>query len=116
MLSKISISVVLAAAMFVNATRLPATPCVLSNIPSEKACAPACCANKTCCETSHRNTASPVQPLAKSGSDQQNIVTFPATIGVAVLDHAAAASSVFSSARFAANSPAPLALNCIRLI
>jgi hypothetical protein len=53
--------------------------------------------------------------LAKSGSDQQNIATFPATVGVAVLDHTAPAS-VFSSAQFAAHSPAPLALNCIRLI
>jgi len=116
MLSKISISVVLAAAMFVSATRLSAAPCVLSKTPSEKACAPTCCANRTCCETSHRNTASPVQPLAKSGSDQQNIATFAATIDVAVLHHAAAASSVFSGAQFAAYSPAPLALNCIRLI
>jgi hypothetical protein len=116
MLSKVSLSPVLVAALLVSATQLPAAPCALSNTPSEKACAPACCANKTCCETSHRNTASPLQPLAKSGSDQQNIVTLPATVGVAVLDHAAPASSVFSSAQFAAHSPLTLALICIRLI
>jgi hypothetical protein len=116
MLSKVSLSAVVGAALLVSATRLPAAPCALSNTPSEKACAPACCANKTCCETSHRNTASPLQPLAKSGSDQENIATFPATVGVAVLNHAASSSSVFSSAHFAAHSPAPLALNCIRLI
>jgi|ERR1700719_3030024 len=116
MLSKVSLSAVLAAALLASAMRLPAAPCALSNTPSEKACAPACCANKTCCETSHRNTASPLQPLAKSGSDQQNIATFPATVGVAVLDYAAPASSVFSSARFAGHWPAPLALTCIRLI
>jgi hypothetical protein len=117
MLSKISVSVMVATALFGASMRLPAASCILSNAPSEKACKPGCCANKTCCKTSQKNTAPPVQPLAKSGSDQQNIAALPAMVAVAVLNQAATTESpIFSSAECTAHSPAPLTLICIRLI
>src|SRR2546428_9817073 len=116
MLGKIGTSVILATALFFGAIRLPAAPCILSNAPSEKACAPGCCANKTCCETSHQRTGPPVQPLAKSGSDQQNIAALPPAVAVVVVNQAATDSSFFPSAEPTAHSPPPLALICIRLI
>jgi hypothetical protein len=116
MVSKIATSIILAAALLGASTQLPAASCIVSNAPAEKACTPACCSNTTCCETSHERTGPPVQPLAKSGSDQQNIATPPSTVAVTVFDQAAAESLVFSRVECIAHSPAPLALICIRLI
>jgi hypothetical protein len=116
MLSRIIISVALAMALVAAPTRVSARSCILVNAPTQKACQLACCANKTCCKTSHKNTSPPAQPLAKSGSDQGNIATLPSPVAVAMLNYAPAESFVFSSADCAAHSPAPLALNCIRLI
>jgi hypothetical protein len=117
MISKLATAVMLASALFVASMPLSAAPCILSNTPSEEACEPGCCANKTCCETSHTNTAPPAQPITKSGSDLQNIVVLSATVSVAGLNPATTVESVaFSSAENARHSPAPLALICIRLI
>jgi hypothetical protein len=115
MVGKIAISVILAAALFGASTQLSAS-CILSNAPIEKACRPGCCADTTCCETSQKKTASPVQPLAKPGSDQQSIPTLPSTSAGVVLDQTAAESPVFSSVECTAYSPPLLALICIRLI
>jgi hypothetical protein len=116
MLSRIMISVALAVALVGAPARISARSCILSNAPAQKACPPACCANKTCCETSPKNTSPPAQTLAKSGPDQGNIATLPSPVVVAVLNYAPAESFVFSSADCAAHSPAPLTLICIRLI
>jgi len=86
MVSKIGTSIILAAAFFGASMRLPTASCILSNAPAEKACTPGCCANKTCCITSPNNTGPPVQLLAKSGSDQQNIATPPSAVAMAVLN------------------------------
>lgn len=116
MLGKIGTSMVVATALFIGAVRLPAVPCILSNAPSEKACAPGCCKNKSCCETSQQRTGPPVQPLAKTGTDQQNIATVAPIVPVAVFDQATAELFVFSSAEGRAHSQPPFALICIRLI
>ena len=117
MISKIGMSVVLAMALFLAPARLSAATCILINAPSEKACDAGCCANKTCCETSQKNTAPPVQPLAKSGSNQHNTVALPTVVVVALLNYAPATESPISlGAEWTAHSPAPLALICIRLI
>src|ERR1700730_2931689 len=116
MAGKISVSVMLATALILGAVRLPTAPCILANAPSEKACTPGCCANKSCCETSHQRTGRPVQPLAKSSSDQQNIATLSSTAAVAVSDQTATELFVFPSVEQGVHSPAPLALICIRLI
>jgi hypothetical protein len=116
MLSRIMMSVALAVALVAAPVRISARSCILVNAPTQKACQPVCCANKTCCQTSHKNTSPPAQPLAKFGSDQGNIATLPVPIAVAVLNYAPVESFVFSSAGRAVHSPAPLALICIRLI
>ena len=116
MFGKNSISMMLATALVIGAVRLPAAaPCILSNAPIEKACAMDCCKNISCCETSQQRNAPPVQPLAKAGSDQQNILTLP-TVPVAIFNYVEEASFIFSSADDSAHSPPPLALICIRLI
>ena len=114
--SKIVISVAVGLALFGATVRLPATPCFVTNTPSEKACEPGCCANKACCATSHQRTEPPVQPLAKSPSDQQNVATVPAVIAFALPVQVATESRILSSAEGIAHSLPPLALTCICLI
>jgi hypothetical protein len=117
MLSKITVSVAVGLALFSAAVRLPASPCMITNTPSEKTCQPGCCANKACCETSHERTGPPVQPVAKSGADQQNISALPPMVAVALVTPTATTDShIFSSAERFAHSPTPFALICIRLI
>jgi len=110
------ISVALAVALVTTPACISARSCILVNAPTQKACQLACCANKTCCKTSPKNTSPPAQPLAKSGSDQGNIATWHSPVAVTVLNYTPGESCVFSSADCAAHSPAPLALICIRLI
>ena len=119
MLSRIIISVSLVAALFIAVPlRLSARSCIASNPSSEQACQSNCCANKACCEMSHERTGSPVQPLAKSGADQQNMSAIPATVAVALATPLPARESDRPrfSAESTAHSPPPLALICIRLI
>jgi hypothetical protein len=116
MLNRIIISVAVAATLIAAPVSVSARSCILSNAPSEKACQSDCCANKTCCATSPKNTASAFQPLAKSASDQQNIATLPSAVAFVRLCPADGTSSVFSSRDCTAHSPPPLALICIRLI
>src|SRR2546426_12565742 len=71
MLSRIIVSLATAAALFTAPVGLAAGSCILSSAPSQKACQSSCCANKTCCATSPKNTAPPSQPLAKGDSSQQ---------------------------------------------
>src|SRR5256885_5349827 len=111
MFSRIAISVVLASALLLSAARLPAASCILSNAPSEKACTMTCCANQTCCETSHQRTGPPVQPLAKASSDQPNIPALSSTVAAAVFQQAATESLIFSGAECSAHSPPPLTLS-----
>jgi hypothetical protein len=110
--SKTSVAVMLAIALVAASMRLPAAACTASTV----ACELGCCANKNCCETSQKKTPPPVQPLAQSVSDQQNIATLASTVPVTVFDQAATQLFVFSSADCRAHSPPPLALICIRLI
>jgi hypothetical protein len=106
-----------AMALPVAATPLSARTCILSNVASEKACKPGCCANKKCCETSEKNRATPSQPLAKSGADQQNIVASPTAIAVVGIDQAPSAKSFsYLSRNNSSHFQATLAFICIRLI
>ena len=104
-------------AMVVTPLRLPAASCILSNAPSREACKMACCANKTCCAVSKKNTAPVSQPLYKSGDgNQQQMIGF---VSVPIIDSIAVAASaqpVCASAPVRAHSPPPLAATCIRLI
>jgi hypothetical protein len=116
MFSKVTVSVAVGLALFAATVRLPATPCFVTNTPSEKACQPGCCANKACCTTSHERTGPPVQPLAKSSPDQQNVATLPPTVAAFWSVQIAVEPQVFSSAEWTEHSPPPLELICIRLI
>jgi len=116
MLSRIMISVAMAAALLVAPVSISARSCILLNAPAEKACQPGCCANKTCCATSQKNTAPISQPLAKSGSNQQTIAALPSVVTVVGLSPVAETPSIFSSRDCMAHSPPQLVLICIRLI
>jgi hypothetical protein len=115
-LSRILFGAALTAALSASPLQLPVASCILSNAPSTKACMPGSCANKACCKTSQKSNAAPVQPMAKSGSDQQNIAALPTVAALVGLWPAAGTSSVFSSRDCKAHSPPTLAFICIRLI
>jgi hypothetical protein len=117
MLIRATIPLALAAAMLVAPMRLPAAACVLTNVPSEKACSAGCCANMNCCQTSNKRTSPPVQPLAMSGSEQQNIVALPVAVAVTdvarlPIDRPAISLPLVTSTSHSTT----LALICIRLI
>jgi hypothetical protein len=107
----------MAITLSVVAMPLSARSCILSNVASEKACKPGCCANKKCCETSEKNRAIPSQPLAKSGADQQNIVASPPAIAIVGVDQDTTLKSALRlGPTGSSHSPPTLALICIRLI
>jgi len=110
------ISMAMAAALFMAPVGLAARSCILVNQPSQKACQPSCCANKTCCATSPKNTAPPSQPLAKADSSQQLSATcFAATLPLPDCE-VGAEQFRFQAAAPLANSPPRLALLCTFLI
>ena len=115
-LSRTVISVIVAMTVPLGATPLSARSCILSNVASEKACKPGCCANKICCATSPRNTAPPSQPLAKADSGQQpSAICFAAALPLSSRE-VGAEQFRFQAAAPLANSPPRLALLCTFLI
>ncbi len=116
MLGRITISLAMAVALMATPFHVSARSCIVFDTAMNKACQPACCANKTCCATSPKNTAPASQPLAKSVSDQQNVAALSSQSALALLTPVAIASSFFSFEDSAAHSPPRLALTCIRLI
>src|SRR2546430_3774167 len=116
MLSRIIISMAMAAALFTAPVGLAARSCILSNAPSQEACQSSCCANKTCCATSPKNTTSPSQPLAKADSSQQ----LKATGFVTALSFSSCEAGTeqlrLEATAPSANSPPRLALLCTLLI
>jgi hypothetical protein len=116
MLSRIIISMAMAAALFTAPVGFAARSCILSSAPSQKACQPTCCANKTCCATSPKNTAPPSQPLAKGDSSQQpKAAGFVAAVSFSSRE-AGAEQFRFQAAAPLANSPPRLTLLCTLLI
>jgi hypothetical protein len=115
MLSRI-ISVAVATALFMAPASLSARSCIFSNAPDQKACQSSCCANKTCCATSPKNTAPPSQPLAKADSGQQlKAAGFVAALSYSNWE-AGAAGFRFQAVPPSADSPPRLALFCTLLI
>jgi hypothetical protein len=104
------------AALFTAPVGLAERSCIFSSAASQKACQSSCCANKTCCATSPKNTAPQSQPLAKADSSQQ----LKATGFVTALSFSSceAGSKQFRLEATAplANSPPRLALLCTLLI
>jgi hypothetical protein len=116
MIRRITTSLAMMTVLFAATIRLPASPCVVTNTASDKACRMGCCANKTCCATSHKRTGSPNQPAAKSSVDQQITTILPAA-GAVVLPNGFAGDANFVPLVGRANhAPPTLALICIRLI
>jgi len=116
MLSRIIISMAMAAALFTAPVGVAARSCILNNAPSQKACQPGCCANKTCCATSPKNTAPSSQPLAKADSAQQLSATcFAAALSFSTCE-AGAEQFWFQATAPSANSPPRLVLFCTFLI
>jgi len=117
MAGRIALSLLFAMAIVLAPARLSARPCVLINAPSEKACQPVCCANKTCCATSPKNTAPVAQPLAKSGfGPELNATGMP--LFTAINPHFAPAPPHFAGCNAVpyAHSPPQLAALCTFLI
>jgi hypothetical protein len=116
MLRRIIISMAMAAALFTAPVGVAARSCILTNAPSQKACQPSCCANKTCCATSPKNTAPSSQPLAKGDSSQQLKATGFVTALPLPSCEIGAEQFRFQAAAPSANSPPRLALFCTFLI
>src|SRR6266436_4657881 len=116
MLNRIIISMAMAAALFTAPVGLAARSCILSNAPSQKACQSSCCANKTCCATSPKNTAPQSQPIAKGDSSQQLKATGFVTALSFSSREVGAEQFGFQAAALLANSPPRLALLCTWLI
>jgi hypothetical protein len=117
MLSRIMISVAVAVALVAAPMGSAARSCILVNAPSQKACQPGCCANKTCCATSPKNTAPASQPLAKADSAQQLSATCFAPVALPY-PNCEVGSEQFRPhiASLPAHSPPQLALLCTFLI
>src|SRR5438105_10902978 len=101
-------------AMLVRPLQLPATSCILSNAPDQQGCKPNCCANKSCCAVSKKNTQPASPPLYKGGDvNQQQSIAF---VSVPLIDSITVASSpqpLRASVLMRAHSLPPLAATCI---
>ena len=116
MLGRVTVSLTLVAAIFVASERSTTASCIRPDTPSHKACTPACCAKKPCCETSQQRTQDPV-PFATTNSPQKNFVALTAGVPTArVTQPHATEISDFDLSEHSRHSPETLALLCIRLI
>jgi hypothetical protein len=117
MLSRIMISVAVAVTLVAAPVASAARSCILVNAPNQKACQSSCCANKTCCATSPKNTAPASQPLAKADSGQQLSANCSAT-AMLPLANCDAGTEQFRLhvTSLSAHSPPQLALLCTFLI
>jgi hypothetical protein len=117
MLRRIIISVAVAVALVAAPVGSAARSCILVNAPSQKACQPSCCANKTCCATSSKNTAPASQPLAKTDAGQQLSATCSATATLPLASCDAGTEQFrLHTTSLSAHSPPQLALLCTFLI
>jgi len=117
MLNRIMISVAVAVALVAAPVASAARSCILVSAPSEKACHPSCCANKTCCATSSKNTVPASQPLAKADAGQQLSATCVVTTAMPFSGSQAGAEQFrFHATSLPSHSPPQLALLCTFLI
>src|ERR1041385_1082391 len=117
MLSRIMLSVAMVIVLVAAPVRVSARTCILLNASGEKACQSGCCANKSCCATSQKNTAPASQLLAKSASGFELSATCVATLsaiapGCVLLDRQLSSSRTPSCAVIAPQ----LAVLCTFLI
>ncbi len=113
MLSRITISLVMAAVLVAAPMYVSARTCILSDAAAQKAGQAACCANKTCCATSQKNTAPVSQPLTKSNSGFELNATYVATFNLIAPDDASVDRQLSALRARACTIAAPqLALLC----
>jgi hypothetical protein len=74
MVTRLTLTVCMLAALFVSAVRLPASACPVSSPPIGQACKPGSCPNKACCAQAEKNKSLPSPPLAKDDSTSQHLV------------------------------------------
>jgi len=103
-------------ALFTAPVSFAARSCILSSAPVQKACKPACCANKTCCATSSEHKSTPSNPLTKADSSYKVNATSIALPVVPPSPESGAQRFAVSNTGTSAHSPPTLALICIRLI
>jgi hypothetical protein len=109
-------SIALVAALGTVPLRVSARTCIVYNTPEEKACHMDCCANKTCCATSPKNTAPTSQPLAKSATSHELSATLMPTVAVISPSLSNYQQSVPLACACSALSPPRLAVLCTFLI
>src|SRR5437870_8668580 len=113
MLGRITISLAMAVALMAAPFHVSARTCILSDAVAQKAGQPACCANKTCCATSKKNTAPVSQPLTKSTSGFELNATYVATLNLIAPDDASVDRQLSALRARACTIAAPqLALLC----
>jgi hypothetical protein len=107
----------MSAVLFTAPMGVAARSCILTSTPAQKACQSSCCANKTCCVTSPKNTAPSSEPLAKGDSSYKINATWVALpTAISPGWEFGAQHFLLSNAASDAHSPPTLALICIRLI
>jgi len=118
MLSKIIVSVAVTAVLFAAPLGFATRSCILSSAPTEQACKPGSCANKTCCATSNEHKSTPAHQLAKadSGYDVNAASVASATVIVPPSPEVARQKFLLSNASVVAHSSPTLAVLCSFLI
>ena len=117
MVSRITISLALVAAIFVVSEGSTMASCNLPYAQNQKSCASPCCVKHPCCETSQKRTQDPVQPFSTANAVQKNFVALTAIVPSGKVEQPRASEiSSFSLVEHLRHSPETLALLCIRLI
>jgi hypothetical protein len=117
MLKQIIMTLVMGIAVSITPMRLVAASCILSNAPSQEACKANCCANRTCCAMSQKNTGVSSQPFAQDSNAKQQLVALVLTLSASHLPQSFRLERIPSTSELVrAHSPPPLAATCIRLI
>jgi hypothetical protein len=116
MLSRIIISLTMAAVLVTAPVGLASRSCILSSAPAQQGCKSGCCANKTCCVTSTQHKSTPSHPLAKADSNQQLKATgFVTALSFSSCEARSEQFRLYATASSATSSPR-LALLCTFLI
>src|SRR5438874_11186618 len=117
MRSKIIVSVAVIAVLFAAPFGFATRSCILSSAPTEQACEPGSCANKTCCATSSEHKSTPAHQLAKADSGYDVNAAFVASaVTVAPRSDVGSQKFLLSNASVVAHSPPTLAVLCSFLI
>src|SRR2546426_9357110 len=113
MLSKIIVSVAVTAVLFAAPLGFATRSCILSSAPTEQACKPGSCANKSCCATSSEHKSTPSHQLAKADSGYDVDAVFVASaVTVPPSPELGSQKFLLSNASVVAHSPPTPAVLC----